>query len=58
MITLSLQPFSEPFDVDGYDARSITHDLVTEVYEEFVRRTREMESTRYLRTLSGQQGRL
>ncbi|KAJ3523711.1 hypothetical protein NM688_g8682 [Phlebia brevispora] len=46
-------PYSAPMNKKGYNDRYITHDLISDIYLEFVRRTREAESSAYLRTLTG-----
>lgn len=48
-----LRAFSDPYDVKEYNARPISHDMVSEIFQEFVSGTRERESEEYLRTLSG-----
>ncbi|KAG2140098.1 hypothetical protein DEU56DRAFT_941924 [Suillus clintonianus] len=48
-----LRAFSGPYDVKEYNARPISHDMVSEIFQEFVSATRERESEEYLRTLSG-----
>ncbi|THH23139.1 hypothetical protein EUX98_g8034 [Antrodiella citrinella] len=45
--------FSAPEDLDGYDDSCISDDIVTELYLNFVRNSRESESSRYLRTRTG-----
>lgn len=49
----TLKPFSDPFDSKGYSDQLISNDMISEVYLEFGRRWREMESTVWLRTLIG-----
>ncbi|KAG0698511.1 hypothetical protein DFH29DRAFT_1018080 [Suillus ampliporus] len=48
-----LQAFSEPDDQLGYDNKSISHDIITEVFVDFTTCTREKESALYLKSLSG-----
>ena len=53
---LNLEPFcsSEGHDSGyGYDDKSISEDMVSEVYLEYSNRTRKPESEGYLRTLTG-----
>ena len=47
--------FSSPSDVDGYGDKCISNDLITDLLLEFSERTRKIESTEYLQTLSGKQ---
>ncbi|KAJ7166768.1 hypothetical protein C8R46DRAFT_1351047 [Mycena filopes] len=49
--TCVLTPFSAPDDLDGYNDKSITDDLITDVFLEFSNRTRLAECSKYLRTL-------
>ena len=59
----SLKPFSTPYytksgpdpDLRGYDDKSISNEMITEVFTEFSEKTRQGESDEYLRTLSGTQ---
>lgn len=51
---LALKPFSDPWDPEGYAARPITDDLITDVLLEFSERTRSVESQLYMCTLTGQ----
>ncbi|KAF8054908.1 hypothetical protein FPV67DRAFT_1681291 [Lyophyllum atratum] len=51
--TVPFQCFSDPDALSGYRDQSITHDLVTDVYLDFVKQTREDESSDYARTLQG-----
>jgi hypothetical protein len=48
-----LKKFSDPWNADGYSDNCITDDLITDVYLDFIERTRKVESERYLRTLTG-----
>jgi hypothetical protein len=48
-----LQEFSSPADADGYSDKSITDDLITDIYVEFVDHVRGPESDEYLKTLKG-----
>jgi hypothetical protein len=50
---VSLMAFSSPFDVEQYADDSITDDLVTDLFLEFSERTRQIESEKYVRTLTG-----
>ncbi|KAJ3534877.1 hypothetical protein NM688_g7062 [Phlebia brevispora] len=45
--------FSKPFDKARFAMCSITNDLITDIYAEFCKKTRQPESEMYLRTLSG-----
>jgi len=49
----SLQVFSDPSDNLGYSDSPIASDLVTDVYLEFITKTRQSESTEYCKTRSG-----
>ncbi len=46
--------FGLPEDIEGYHMNVITHDLISDVYLEFTKKTRVRESENYLRTLTGQ----
>ncbi|KAJ3559149.1 hypothetical protein NM688_g520 [Phlebia brevispora] len=46
-------PFSEPYDKAGYAMHSITNDLISDIYADFCKRTRQPESEMYLQTLAG-----
>lgn len=48
-----LQAFSEMDDQLGYDNKSISHEIITEVFVDFTTRTREKESALYIKSLSG-----
>jgi hypothetical protein len=56
-----LKPFSTPYcaksgpepSLRGYDDKSISGEMITEVFTEFSEKTRRAESDEYLRTLSG-----
>jgi hypothetical protein len=48
-----LQQFSAPNSTIGYNDKTISDDIITELYLEFSQRTREEESSEYLRTLTG-----
>ncbi|KAG1780071.1 hypothetical protein EV702DRAFT_1194838 [Suillus placidus] len=48
-----LRLFSDPYDVNNYNDKPISNDVVSEVFQDFVSATRESESEEYLRTLSG-----
>jgi hypothetical protein len=48
-----LQTFSKPNEEQGYDNKSITDDIITEIYLEFSNKTRRAESDSYLRTRTG-----
>ncbi|KAJ7157998.1 hypothetical protein C8R43DRAFT_1180381 [Mycena crocata] len=50
--TCILQTFSTPDDSNGYNDKSITDDLISDVFLLFSNRTRIAESTKYLQTLS------
>ncbi|KAG2114786.1 uncharacterized protein F5147DRAFT_769513 [Suillus discolor] len=47
-----LQAFSEPDDQLGYDNKSIPNEIITEVFVDFLTRTRQDESALYLKSLS------
>lgn len=47
------KPFSAPDDPHGYNDSSFTGAVLTNLYEDFVRKTRQAESEAYLRTLHG-----
>jgi hypothetical protein len=47
--------FSDPGKVDGFNNKSITDDLITDIYLGFSDQTRRAESQEYLRTLSGEE---
>ncbi|KAJ7037697.1 hypothetical protein C8F04DRAFT_1328715 [Mycena alexandri] len=46
-----LESFSTPDNATGYNNKSITDDLITDIYLEFCHQTRIEECSRYLRTL-------
>lgn len=48
-----LQMFSSPTDEEGYGDSFITHDLITDLYLDFVARVRESESIEYCKTRTG-----
>lgn len=50
-----LKPFSAPNDENGYNDTSITNDMINDVYAEFVIKTREADSAKYARTLTGRE---
>jgi hypothetical protein len=49
-----LRVFSDPYDVKEYNDKPISHNMVSEVFQEFVSGTRERESEEYLCTLAGE----
>ena len=49
-----MHAFTGPWDTNGYRDKSITDDLITDVYTTFSNQTRSSESQAYLRTLAGQ----
>jgi hypothetical protein len=49
-----LQQFSAPNSTTGYNDKFISDDIITELYLEFGQRTRQEESSEYLRTLTGE----
>jgi hypothetical protein len=51
---LKLMAFSNPCDVNGYDSKSISDEMITEAYLEYSNRTRRIESKAYLRTRTGE----
>ncbi|TFY52964.1 hypothetical protein EVG20_g10326 [Dentipellis fragilis] len=48
-----LEPFSPPGAVDGFTDKSITDDLITHVYLEYIDRTRKEEAALIMKTLAG-----
>ncbi|KAG2159431.1 uncharacterized protein EDB93DRAFT_1099792 [Suillus bovinus] len=48
-----LRAFSDPYNIKEYNARPISHDMVSKIFQEFVSAMQERESEEYLRTLSG-----
>ena len=51
---VALQKFSARDNADGYNDNSMTHEMVTDIYLEFVNKTRERESSSYCKTRTGQ----
>jgi hypothetical protein len=51
--THGLQQFSAPDSTTGYDDKSISAETITDAYLEFGDRTRQEESSEFLRTLTG-----
>jgi hypothetical protein len=51
--TVPVEPFSAPYDAEGYADTSISDDMVTDVFLEFSSRTRKKESEKYLRSITG-----
>ncbi|KAG1826920.1 uncharacterized protein BJ212DRAFT_1474126 [Suillus subaureus] len=49
---LGLQVFSEPDDQLSYDNKSISHEIITKVFLDFMTHTRQNESMLYLKSLS------
>jgi hypothetical protein len=49
----ALVPFSNPKDQAGYSDKSITSDMITDIFLEFSERTRKQESHNYLQVLTG-----
>jgi hypothetical protein len=49
-----LQQFSAPNSTTGYNDKTISDDIITELYLNFGQRTRQEESSEYLRTLTGE----
>ena len=49
-----LQQFSAPDSTTGYNDTIISDDIITELYLEFSKRTRQEESSEYLRSLKGE----
>jgi hypothetical protein len=49
-----LQEFSSPTDENGYNDAFITHDLITDLYLEFVAKVRKSESIEYCKTRIGE----
>lgn len=50
----NLEEFSGPWDPNGYNDRSITDNLITDIFVDFNTRTRSAESQDYLKTLTGE----
>jgi hypothetical protein len=50
---VELTEFTSPQDPFGYNDKSISHDLITDILLEFTKRTRMFESANYLQTLHG-----
>ena len=50
---LVLQQFSAPDSMMGYNNRSISNDIITDLYLDFCQRTRKEESSEYLKTVTG-----
>lgn len=50
---LELQKFLGWNNPNGYNDGSITNDMVTDIYLEFVKRTRQIESSDYCKTRTG-----
>jgi hypothetical protein len=48
-----LHPFSPPDNATGYGNKSVSDKIITEVFLDFVQRTREQEATEYLRSTTG-----
>jgi hypothetical protein len=51
---VKLNAFSDPGDVHGYDMKSVTDEMITEIYLEFSNQTRKLESDMYLCTRTGE----
>ncbi|KAK7062280.1 hypothetical protein R3P38DRAFT_3167271 [Favolaschia claudopus] len=47
-----LESFSAPNDRSGYNDKCISNDMISDIFREFTKRTREVECSQYLRTLS------
>jgi hypothetical protein len=54
IVSPTLSRFSDPDKVDGYNDKSITDDLITDIYLGFSDQTRRTESQEYIRTLTGE----
>src|SRR6266536_4905682 len=52
---LELKAYSDLCDVNGYCDKSVTDEMITEIYLEFGDKTRKAESDSYLRTRTGEQ---
>jgi hypothetical protein len=52
---VELTEFSGPHDPLGYNDKSISDDLITDILLEFTKRTRKLESAEYLQTLHGKE---
>ena len=51
---VKLKEFSSPTLETGYNDQLITSDLVTDVYLDFINRTRQAESSEYCMLLTGE----
>jgi hypothetical protein len=51
---VKLKEFSSPTSETGYNDQSITSDLATDLYLDFINKTRQAESTEYCKTLTGE----
>ena len=49
----TLRLFSPPDDTAGYGNKSVSDKIITEVFVDFVQRTREQETAEYLRSTTG-----
>jgi hypothetical protein len=49
-----LEPFSDLCDASGYNNKSITDEMITEIYLEFSNRTQKAKSDSYLHTRTGE----
>jgi hypothetical protein len=47
-----LWAFSDPYNLTGYNARPLLHDMVSKIFQEFMSGMWERESEEYLCTLS------
>lgn len=55
LVGTKFKEFSGPWDPNGYNDKSITDDLITDIFIDFSERTRSGESQDYLKTLTGEQ---
>lgn len=51
---VKLKEFSSPTSETDYNDQSITSDLVTDVYLDFINKTRQAESSEYCMSLTGE----
>ena len=51
---LELKAFSDLCDANGYGDKSVTDEMITEIYLDFSNKTRQAESDSYLRTRTGE----
>jgi hypothetical protein len=49
----NLKMFSDPANEKGYNDVPISNDMITEIYLEFIKKTRQQESVEYCKTRTG-----